>query len=80
VLEGGLAGTLVLYGAPVTEATAGVLIYHAIAFWIPSIGGLVGYRRLRRHLSPEIPVTPGVDEAMPPRATSAAAVLTAAAE
>jgi|GEM_PF-588933 len=47
VLEGGLAGTLVLYGAPVTEAAAGVLVYHAIAFWIPSIGGLLGYRRLR---------------------------------
>src|SRR5436853_356813 len=28
VLEGGLAGTLVLYGAPITEATAGVLVYH----------------------------------------------------
>jgi uncharacterized membrane protein YbhN (UPF0104 family) len=32
VLEGGLAGTLVLYGAPVTEATAGVLIYHGLPF------------------------------------------------
>lgn len=50
VLEGGIAATLVLYGAPLTEATAGVLIYHAIAFWIPSLGGLAGYRRLRRHL------------------------------
>lgn len=48
VLEGGLAGTLVLYGAPLAEATAGVLVYHAIAFWIPSIGGLLGYRGLRR--------------------------------
>ena len=38
VLEGGIAGTLVLYGAPLTQATAGVLIYHAIAFWIPSLG------------------------------------------
>jgi uncharacterized membrane protein YbhN (UPF0104 family) len=63
VLEGGLAGTLVLYGAPVTEATAGVLVYHAIAFWIPSIGGLLGYRRLRRHLAPDLvsplPARPG---------------------
>jgi uncharacterized membrane protein YbhN (UPF0104 family) len=54
VLEGGLAGTLVLYGAPVTEATAGVLVYHAIAFWIPGIGGLLSYRRLRRHLSTDL--------------------------
>jgi uncharacterized membrane protein YbhN (UPF0104 family) len=50
VLEGGLAGTLVLYGAPVTQAAAGVLVYHAIAFWIPSLGGLLAYRLLRRDL------------------------------
>ena len=55
VLEGGLAGTLVLYGAPVTQAAAGVLIYHAIAFWIPSLGGLVAYRRLRRALEASQP-------------------------
>jgi uncharacterized membrane protein YbhN (UPF0104 family) len=61
VLEGGLAGTLVLYGAPVTEATAGVLVYHAIAFWIPSIGGLFAYRRLRRQISSDIAVAPGAD-------------------
>jgi uncharacterized membrane protein YbhN (UPF0104 family) len=84
VLEGGIAGTLVLYGAPVTEATAGVLIYHAIAFWIPSIGGLLGYRRLRHELSTDITVTPaavvtpGGDEPVPPRATTAA-ILTATA-
>jgi uncharacterized membrane protein YbhN (UPF0104 family) len=57
VLEGGLAGMLVLYGAPVTEAAAGVLVYHAIAFWIPSIGGLLGYRRLRHELSADINVS-----------------------
>jgi uncharacterized membrane protein YbhN (UPF0104 family) len=50
VLEGGIAGALILYGAPVTQATAGVLIYHAVAFWIPSAGGLIGYALLRRHL------------------------------
>jgi hypothetical protein len=80
VLEGGIAGTLVLYGAPVTEATAGVLVYHAIAFWIPSIGGLLGYRRLRRHLPTDIAVTPGAAEGMPPRVTTPASVLTAIAK
>jgi uncharacterized membrane protein YbhN (UPF0104 family) len=68
VLEGGLAGTLVLYGAPVTQATAGVLIYHAIAFWVPSIGGVLGYRLLRLRLAggasfailaDEVPAPPG---------------------
>ncbi len=77
VLEGGLAGTLVLYGAPLTEATAGVLLYHAIAFWIPSIGGLLGYRRLHRHLPPHGAGAPGADETTP-RATATA--LTAAAK
>lgn len=51
VLEAGLVGTLVLYGAPAVEATAGVVIYHAIAFWIPSLGGALAYNLLRRHES-----------------------------
>jgi len=50
VLEGGLAATLIAYGAPATQATAAVIVYHAIAFWIPSLGGLLGYVRLRRRL------------------------------
>jgi uncharacterized membrane protein YbhN (UPF0104 family) len=50
VLEGGLAATLIAYGAPATQATAAVVVYHAIAFWIPSLGGLAGYVRLRRRL------------------------------
>ena len=48
VLEGGLAATLVAYGAPPTQAAAAVVVYHAIAFWTASLGGLVGYARLRR--------------------------------
>ncbi|HZU61853.1 MAG TPA: lysylphosphatidylglycerol synthase domain-containing protein [Solirubrobacteraceae bacterium] len=51
VLEGGLTGTLILYGAPPVQAAAGVLVYHAIAFWIPSLGGLWAYARLRRDLA-----------------------------
>jgi uncharacterized membrane protein YbhN (UPF0104 family) len=43
VLEGGLVGTLVLYGVPVMPATAAVLLYHTIAFWVPSLGGGVAY-------------------------------------
>ncbi len=48
VLEGGLAGALIAYGAPATQATAAVIVYHAIAFWIPSLGGLLAYALLRR--------------------------------
>jgi uncharacterized membrane protein YbhN (UPF0104 family) len=43
VLEGGLVGALVLYGVPAMPATAAVLLYHTIAFWIPSIGGAIAY-------------------------------------
>jgi len=51
VLEGGLAGMLIAYGAPPTQAAAAVVVYHAIAFWIPSLGGLFGYTFLRRRES-----------------------------
>jgi uncharacterized membrane protein YbhN (UPF0104 family) len=51
VLEGGLAGMLIAYGAPPTQAAAAVVVYHTIAFWIPSLGGLIGYTLLRRRTS-----------------------------
>jgi uncharacterized membrane protein YbhN (UPF0104 family) len=51
VLEGGLAGCLIAYGAPPTQAAAAVVVYHAIAFWIPSLGGLAGFALLRRRLA-----------------------------
>jgi uncharacterized membrane protein YbhN (UPF0104 family) len=52
VLEGGLAGALIAYGAPPTQAAAAVIVYHVIAFWIPSLGGLLGYALLSRRLTP----------------------------
>jgi uncharacterized membrane protein YbhN (UPF0104 family) len=52
VLEGGLAGALVLYGTPATKTIAAVLVYHAIAFWVPSLGGLFAYSRLRAPRKP----------------------------
>jgi uncharacterized membrane protein YbhN (UPF0104 family) len=50
VLDGGLAGALVLYGMPPGAAAAAVLVYHAIALWVPSVGGLIAYALLRRRL------------------------------
>lgn len=52
ILDAGLVGALALYGLPVTHAAAAVLVYHAVAFWIPTLGGSVGYVRLRRRLTP----------------------------
>jgi uncharacterized membrane protein YbhN (UPF0104 family) len=48
VLDGGLTAALILYGAAAAHAAAAVLLYHAIAFWLPSLGGLVAYAGLRR--------------------------------
>jgi uncharacterized membrane protein YbhN (UPF0104 family) len=49
VLEGGLTGALILYGTPPAKTIAVVLVYHAIAFWIPSAGGALGYASLLRN-------------------------------
>jgi uncharacterized membrane protein YbhN (UPF0104 family) len=48
VLEGGLLGALLLYGLPAAPTAAAVVLYHAIALWIPTIGGTAGFIRLRR--------------------------------
>ncbi len=53
VLDAGLIGALALYGLPVTHAAAAVLVYHAIAFWIPTLGGTLAYIKLRRSLNPD---------------------------
>jgi uncharacterized membrane protein YbhN (UPF0104 family) len=51
VLDAGLSGALLLYGASPSHVIAAVLVYHAIAFWIPSVGGLIAYARLRPRLA-----------------------------
>ncbi len=50
VLDAGLTGALVLYGISPVRAAAAVLVYHAIAFWVPGVGGLAAYLRLRPRL------------------------------
>jgi uncharacterized membrane protein YbhN (UPF0104 family) len=50
VLDAGLTGALILYGVSPVHAAAAVIVYHAIAFWIPGLGGLVAYLRLRPRL------------------------------
>jgi uncharacterized membrane protein YbhN (UPF0104 family) len=54
VLDAGLVGALALYGLPIAHAAAAVLVYHAIAFWVPTLGGTLAYTRLRRHLTPNL--------------------------
>jgi uncharacterized membrane protein YbhN (UPF0104 family) len=47
-LEGGLVGALLLYGMPAGATAAGVVLYHAIALWVPTLGGTIGFARLRK--------------------------------
>jgi uncharacterized membrane protein YbhN (UPF0104 family) len=43
VLDGGLAGALLAYHVPAATALGGVLIYHALALWIPTVSGTFGF-------------------------------------
>jgi hypothetical protein len=47
VLDGGLLAALVLYGISPPRAAAAVVLYHGIALWLPTIGGTIGFVRLR---------------------------------
>ncbi len=55
VLEGGLLGALLLYGLPAAPTAAAVVLYRAIALWIPTLGGTVGFASLRKALSARTP-------------------------
>lgn len=57
VLDAGLVGALAIYGLPLTHAAAAVLVYHAIAFWIPALGGAIAYLPLRHRLLASTPST-----------------------
>jgi uncharacterized membrane protein YbhN (UPF0104 family) len=76
VLDGGLAGALILYHTPASVAIGGVLLYHALALWIPAVSGTVGFLGAQRQLNsgrvrigpaPAVPaIDPGVDAAPAP--------------
>jgi uncharacterized membrane protein YbhN (UPF0104 family) len=52
-IEGGLVGTFVLYHQPVVQATAAVLVYHAISFWVPALLGSAAFVKLGKTLARE---------------------------
>jgi uncharacterized membrane protein YbhN (UPF0104 family) len=43
VLDSGLTAALVLYGMSPAAAVGAVLVYHAIAIWVPGLGGLIAW-------------------------------------
>jgi uncharacterized membrane protein YbhN (UPF0104 family) len=49
-IDGGLIGTLVLYGVPVAGAAAAVLAYRVILFWLPLVVGGIAFADLRRNM------------------------------
>jgi uncharacterized protein (TIRG00374 family) len=52
-IDGGLIGTLIVYGVPAAEAAAAVLLYRVVLFWIPLIMGVPAFISLRRGLDDE---------------------------
>ena len=55
VLDGGLAAALVAYHVPAATALGGVLIYHALALWIPTISGTLAFITAVRERVPPRP-------------------------
>jgi uncharacterized membrane protein YbhN (UPF0104 family) len=49
-IDGGLIGTLIVYGAPVAGTAAAVFAYRLILFWLPLIVGGIAFAMLRRDM------------------------------
>jgi uncharacterized membrane protein YbhN (UPF0104 family) len=50
-IDGGLVGTLIVYGAPADATVAAVLAYRVILFWLPLVVGGIAFAALRRGLN-----------------------------
>jgi uncharacterized protein (TIRG00374 family) len=50
-IDGGLLGTLIVYGTPAAVTAAAVLAYRVILFWLPLIVGAACFLSLRRGLN-----------------------------
>jgi uncharacterized membrane protein YbhN (UPF0104 family) len=61
-IDGGLIGTLILFGTPAAATTAAVLAYRVILLWLPLFLGAAAFLSLRRGLNnpdrPELCVVP----------------------
>ena len=49
-IDGGLIGTLIVYGTPAAGTAAAVLAYRVILFWVPLIVGGIAFAALRRDM------------------------------
>jgi uncharacterized protein (TIRG00374 family) len=50
-IDGGLIGTLIVFGAPVAATAAAVLAYRVILFWLPLLVGGPAFASLRRTMA-----------------------------
>ena len=61
-IDGGLIGTLIVYGPPAAATAAAVIVYRVILFWLPLLVGAVAFISLRRGLNrpdrPDLCVVP----------------------
>jgi uncharacterized membrane protein YbhN (UPF0104 family) len=61
-IDGGLFGTLVVFGTPAATTAAAVLAYRVVLFWLPLIIGAIAFLSLRRGLNdpdrPDLCVVP----------------------
>jgi uncharacterized protein (TIRG00374 family) len=61
-IDGGLIGTLLVYGIPAAPTAAAVIVYRVILFWLPLVVGAVAFISLRRGLNkpdrPDLCVVP----------------------
>jgi uncharacterized protein (TIRG00374 family) len=61
-IDGGLIGTLIVFGTPAAPTAAAVIVYRVILFWLPLLVGAVAFISLRRGLNkpdrPELCVVP----------------------
>lgn len=67
VLDGGLAAALVAYHVPAATALGGVLIYHALALWIPTVSGTLGFvAAVKERVPPRCQSIPGIAQRRAP--------------
>jgi uncharacterized protein (TIRG00374 family) len=52
-IDAGLIAVFALYGQPLAQTAAAVLVYHAIALWVPALLGTAAFVQLRRTLQRE---------------------------
>ena len=58
VLDGGLTGAMILYGASPATAAAAVLVYHAVLLCVPMLLGTLAFFNLRRTIDEPLVLRP----------------------